>query len=61
MIKWTVPARYRHDIVRELEQFDINARRLFPELDGLCRSLWQTEALKEQRGQYAKLSPQTDA
>ena len=60
VLKWTIPAACRRAIVYELEQFDINARRLFPDLDGLCRSLWQTEALKDSQGQYATFPPRTE-
>lgn len=57
ILKWTIPEASRRAIVHELEQFDVNARRLFPDFDGLCCSLWQSEALKDSRGQYADFQP----
>jgi len=52
LYKWHVPARSRAAAVDELERLDINSRRLFPELDGLARGLWQSEIIKTRAGQY---------
>jgi hypothetical protein len=44
--RWVVPAKAKARILEELERFGINARTLFPELDGLARGLVQTERFR---------------
>ena len=46
MIRWTVPAANKTDIVLDLERVAINSRTLFPDLDGLARGLWETEVIR---------------
>jgi len=52
LFKWRVPVRSRATVVNDLERLDVNSRRLFPELDGLARGLWQSEIIKSRAGQY---------
>jgi hypothetical protein len=44
---WIVPRGAKAKILRQLERFGINARTLFPELDGLARGLMQTERFRQ--------------
>jgi hypothetical protein len=42
---WRVPKNKKTPILRELSSLGITQRLLFPDLDGLAKSLWQTEVL----------------
>ena len=42
---WKVPANRKSKIIKELSGFGITHRLLFPDLDGIARSLWETEVL----------------
>lgn len=42
---WRIPSKYKPAIVRELSGLGITHRTLFPDLDGVARSLWETEVL----------------
>lgn len=46
LIRWTVPATNKTDIILDLERVAINSRMLFPDLDGLARGLWETEVIR---------------
>ena len=46
LVKWKVPEANRKEIIHELERCNINSRTLFPDLEGLAKSFWQTEALR---------------
>jgi len=45
LYRWDVPGNKKGDIVRELSGLGITHRTLFPDLDGIARSLWETEVL----------------
>jgi hypothetical protein len=49
LTKWSVPARSRARCIEELERLGINARTVFPDLDGLAKGLWQTEVIRRGR------------
>jgi hypothetical protein len=53
---WIVPKERKKEILRQLERLGINARTLFPELDGLVRGLMQTEPFRSEE-EYLKASP----
>lgn len=42
---WNVPAEKKLNILKELSSLGITQRSLFPDLDGVARSLWETEVL----------------
>jgi hypothetical protein len=42
---WSIPAECKAKIVKELSGLGITQRSLFPDLDGVARSLWETEVL----------------
>jgi hypothetical protein len=46
LIRWTVPAANKTNIILDLECVAINSRTLFPDLDGLARGLWETEVIR---------------
>ena len=45
LFRWRVPARSKGPIVQELSGLGITHRSLYPDLDGIARSLWETEVL----------------
>ncbi|HYC79108.1 MAG TPA: FRG domain-containing protein [Planctomycetota bacterium] len=45
LVEWTVPPENKPGLLRELNALGITERTLYPDLDGLARSLWQTEVL----------------
>jgi len=45
LVDWTVPARYKPPIVKELERLGINRRTIYPDLDGLGKGLVESEIL----------------
>jgi FRG domain len=45
MYHWTILARSKGDILRQLSGLGITHRMVYPDLDGIARSLWETEAL----------------
>ena len=45
LYRWRVPAGKKANIIRELSNLGITQRSLFPDLDGVARSLWETEVL----------------
>jgi FRG domain len=45
LVRWRIPANQKHCFLISLETCGISRRSLFPDLDGLCASLWQTEVL----------------
>jgi len=45
LYRWAVPADKKVNIVKELSNLGITQRLLFPDLDGVARSLWETEVL----------------
>ncbi|HZL89420.1 MAG TPA: FRG domain-containing protein [Pirellulaceae bacterium] len=42
---WRIPEDSKPDIIRQLSALGINHRSVFPDLDGIARSLWETEVL----------------
>lgn len=42
---WTVPARSKGPIIRELSGLGVTHRTVFPDLDGIAKSIWETEVL----------------
>ncbi|MBE0545896.1 MAG: FRG domain-containing protein [Verrucomicrobia bacterium] len=47
LVRWPITAQNKHRFLVFLEICGISRRSLFPDLDGLCTSLWQTETLFE--------------
>jgi hypothetical protein len=45
LYSWRVLARSKTRIVEQLSGLGITQRILFPDLDGVARSLWETEVL----------------
>jgi hypothetical protein len=45
LYRWTVPKVAKPTLLRELSGLGISHRNVFPELDGIARSLWETEVL----------------
>lgn len=45
LYRWDIPGSKKHDLLKSLERCGVNQRTLFPDLDGLAASLWQTEVL----------------
>ena len=43
---WIVPKDVKAQILAQLERFGINARTMFPELDGLAKGLIQSERFR---------------
>jgi hypothetical protein len=42
---WRIPVKSKTPIIRELSGLGITHRTLYPDLDGIARSLWETEVL----------------
>jgi hypothetical protein len=42
---WSVPKDYKPTIIKELSGLGITHRALFPDLDGIAKSLWETAVL----------------
>jgi hypothetical protein len=42
---WRIPAARKVPIIRELSGLGITRRTVFPDLDGVAKSLWETEVL----------------
>jgi hypothetical protein len=42
---WKVPKKYKPTIIEELSGLGITHRALFPDLDGIAKSLWETAVL----------------
>jgi hypothetical protein len=45
LFRWKVPARRKPDIIAQLSGLGITHRIVFPDLDGIARSVWETEVL----------------
>ena len=45
LYSWQIPKESKPGILRELSGLGINHRSMFPDLDGIARSLWETEVL----------------
>src|SRR5205814_9434678 len=45
LYRWLIPKRAKPTLLRELSGLGVSHRNVFPELDGIARSLWETEAL----------------
>lgn len=45
LYRWLIPVRRKVDIIKELSGLGITHRSLFPDLDGVAKSLWETEVL----------------
>jgi hypothetical protein len=43
---WTVSSRSKASVILDLERLAVNSRTLFPDLEGLAKGLWQTEAIR---------------
>lgn len=46
LVRWRIPKKYKEKIMEYLYRSSINARTLFPDLDGLARGLWQSEVTR---------------
>jgi hypothetical protein len=42
---WCIPAGKKVDIIKELSGLGITERTVYPDLDGLAKSIWETEVL----------------
>jgi len=42
---WAIPRRHKTRIIKDLSGLGITHRTVFPDLDGVARSLWETEVL----------------
>jgi len=45
LYRWRVPAEKKANILKDLSSLDVTKRSLFPDLDGVAESLWETEVL----------------
>lgn len=45
LFRWDIAAPSKPGFIRSLEELGINARTVFPDLDGLAKSLWQSQVL----------------
>lgn len=45
LYRWRIPADAKPALLRELSGLGVSHRSLFPDLDGIARSLWETEVL----------------
>ena len=43
--RWLIPKTAKPTLLRELSGLGVNHRNVFPEFDGIARSLWETEVL----------------
>ena len=48
LVCWRVPSDFKQALLRQLERLGINARTLFPDLDGLARGLCHNEIFREE-------------
>jgi hypothetical protein len=47
LVSWVIEKSSMAEMVGDLERLDINERTLFPDLDGLCRGLLESEIVKK--------------
>jgi hypothetical protein len=45
LYSWTIPSQAKIDILRQLSGLGITRRAVYPDLDGIARSLWETQVL----------------
>jgi hypothetical protein len=45
LLKWSIPAGRKEGLIRQLSGLGITHRSVYPDLDGIARSLWETEVL----------------
>jgi hypothetical protein len=45
LYSWSIPAKYEAGIIEGLSGRGITHRIVFPDLDGVAKSLWETEIL----------------
>jgi hypothetical protein len=45
LYSWSIPAKYEAGIIEGLSGLGITHRIVFPDLDGVAKSLWETEIL----------------
>jgi hypothetical protein len=45
LYQWKVPADHKSNIIRELSGLGVSHRSAFPDLDGIAKSIWETEVL----------------
>jgi FRG domain-containing protein len=45
LFSWSIPKGAKPNLLRELSGLGVNHRSAFPDLDGIARSLWETEVL----------------
>ena len=45
LYRWRIPAPRKHRIVADLSGLGVTHRLVFPDLDGIARSIWETEVL----------------
>ena len=46
LIRWSIPKESKESIIEALDRTAINARTLFPDLDGLAKGIWQSEVTR---------------
>jgi hypothetical protein len=47
LVGWKIKESSMGKIVSDLERLDVNNRTLFPDFDGLCRGLLESEIIKK--------------
>ena len=45
LYRWCISKELKARLLRDLSGLGINHRSMFPDLDGIARSLWETEVL----------------
>lgn len=45
LYRWQIPATCKASLLRELSGLGVSHRSVYPDLDGIARSLWETEVL----------------
>ena len=45
LYSWRISANFKRDLIAELSGLGITHRMLFPDLDGIARSVWETDVL----------------
>lgn len=45
LFRWEIAKSMKPELLRTLDQLGVNTRTIFPDLDGLAKSLWQSQVL----------------
>jgi hypothetical protein len=45
LLRWDIEQSIKPGFIRSLEELGVNARTVYPDLDGLAKSLWQSQVL----------------